>query len=361
MKRRLYINSIVIFLTFCSSLLYAQSQSSALKFNKMTHDFGIFDISDGKKNFTFKFKNEGTIPVVIQTVISSCGCTTPTWTKNPVLPGKDGEIKVEYLNDQGAYPFEKSLSVYISGNPKPIILRIRGIVKDKSFKASNSFPFHMGPLRFKTGTIDAGMVAMNITKEFEINVFNNSKSPVKVNAVNLPKGVTMKIDPNPVPAESQAGVTISIDPSKIGTFGKQKQILNFEIDGKRSSNNKLDLSFMIIDNFSGLSKEQISNAPLPVADRSSADFGEIKSGAVGQISFSIKNYGNRDFVIHKAEYTGSKIIIDYIKSIKPGQSGKVTIKTSADQVKGKINSEVSLITNSPTRPVIKFSVEGIVK
>ena len=44
------------------------------------------------------------------------------------MPGESGEIQATFLNDQGPFPFEKSLTVYTSASNKPVILRLRGIV-----------------------------------------------------------------------------------------------------------------------------------------------------------------------------------------------------------------------------------------
>ncbi len=45
---------------------------------------------------TFNFKNTGTQPLVIERVDVSCGCTTPAWTKEPIMPGKSGFITAKF-------------------------------------------------------------------------------------------------------------------------------------------------------------------------------------------------------------------------------------------------------------------------
>jgi hypothetical protein len=75
-------------------VVHAQDKEGAyFKFEEDTYDFG--DIQQGKKvEHTFNFKNTGNQPLVISNIITTCGCTAPTWPKDPVLPGKKGEIKV---------------------------------------------------------------------------------------------------------------------------------------------------------------------------------------------------------------------------------------------------------------------------
>lgn len=119
-------------LFFSAESLYAQNEPKPknrnLTYEKTEHDFGKFSINAGPQHCSFKYKNNTDTPIVINHVLSSCGCTTPEWSKAPIKPGQSGEIKVTFLNDQGPFAFEKSLTVYVSSSVKPTVLRIRGIV-----------------------------------------------------------------------------------------------------------------------------------------------------------------------------------------------------------------------------------------
>jgi len=96
-------------------------------FEKVIHDFGNIKVgSDG--TCVFKFKNEGTIPLVISKVAASCGCTTPSWTREPVLPGISGEIKVKYdTNRMGT--FTKTITVVSNAETSSVLLKITGNVQ----------------------------------------------------------------------------------------------------------------------------------------------------------------------------------------------------------------------------------------
>ena len=99
--------------------------ASKIKFTTVEHDFG--NQPQGKPvSWEFDFINENTSdPLLLEDVKASCGCTTPTWTKEPVMPKKSGSIKAQYnMAREGA--FRKSITVttkdgetitlYISGN-----------------------------------------------------------------------------------------------------------------------------------------------------------------------------------------------------------------------------------------------------
>lgn len=78
-----------------------------------THDFG--NLTDQKNGeYTFQFKNSGKTPLIITAASASCGCTVPEFPKEPILPGKKGEIKVTYNTAGKSGPFDKT--VYIQSN-----------------------------------------------------------------------------------------------------------------------------------------------------------------------------------------------------------------------------------------------------
>ena len=75
----------------------------------------------------FKFKNEGTEPLVLNSVRASCGCTTPKWTREPIAPGAEGNITVKYdTNHMGN--FHKTVTVNSNATNKTVVLTIKGQV-----------------------------------------------------------------------------------------------------------------------------------------------------------------------------------------------------------------------------------------
>ena len=97
---------------------------NGVKFNEVVHNFGQVEYNSDVK-YTFEFKNTSKEPVAIKDVGTSCGCTTPSYSKEPVAPGKTGSVTAKYDSSRiGA--FTKTLTVYI--NNDQIKLMIRGTV-----------------------------------------------------------------------------------------------------------------------------------------------------------------------------------------------------------------------------------------
>jgi len=97
-----------------------------MAFNIDSHDFGT--VSEGPAaEYEFHFKNTGKEPINLQRVQASCGCTTPTYSKDPVLPGKEGVIKASYNTSGRPGPFTKSITVVSNAGTK--VLTIKGTVE----------------------------------------------------------------------------------------------------------------------------------------------------------------------------------------------------------------------------------------
>lgn len=97
-----------------------------ISFVKIEHDYGTIN-KGGNGDSEFFFKNTGKEPLILSNVRSSCGCTVPSWTREPVLPGKEGSIKVRYATSRVGV-INKSITVESNAKNNPVILKIKGNV-----------------------------------------------------------------------------------------------------------------------------------------------------------------------------------------------------------------------------------------
>lgn len=113
-----------------SATLWAQTSDKKaeelIKFKETTHDFG--KIKQGVPvTYEFAFTSNAEAPIIIETATASCGCTTPTWPKQPILKGKSDKITAGF-NAAAAGPFHKSIYVKIANVTAPVELKISGEV-----------------------------------------------------------------------------------------------------------------------------------------------------------------------------------------------------------------------------------------
>jgi len=104
-------------------------KAQEIKFNTLELNYGVITKkSDGVR--VFKFTNTGKAPLIINNAQGSCGCTVPTYPKEPIMPGETSEIKVSYdTNRVGQFTKFVTLTTNaISSNTTQ--LKITGEVKE---------------------------------------------------------------------------------------------------------------------------------------------------------------------------------------------------------------------------------------
>lgn len=118
-----------LFVAMFMLVAVSYAQKGVVKFAKETHDFG--KIEQGKPaTFTFEFKNTGSEPVIISDASASCGCTKPSWSKEPIMPGKTGSVSATY-NAAAGGPFNKSVTVMSNAETPSVVLYLKGEVVSK--------------------------------------------------------------------------------------------------------------------------------------------------------------------------------------------------------------------------------------
>ena len=93
------------------------AEGPQITFAEESHDFG--DIVQGTKvEYTFKFENTGTEPLILSNVLTTCGCTASAWPREPIAPGKESEITVTF-NSAGKMGKQNKVITVVSNGVNP--------------------------------------------------------------------------------------------------------------------------------------------------------------------------------------------------------------------------------------------------
>ncbi len=89
---------------------FAVASAQTITFDTTTYDYGTVKTNSDGHRF-FNVKNTGDKPLILSSVKASCGCTTPEWSQEPIMPGKSAQIKVGY-NTASNGDFNKMIEVF---------------------------------------------------------------------------------------------------------------------------------------------------------------------------------------------------------------------------------------------------------
>lgn len=101
-----------------------------ITFDTLRYNFGTFSKDEAVVHCSFPFTNTGTAPLIIHQAFASCGCTVPTYTKEPIKPGERGTIDVTYDGtDKFPGRFSKTITVKTNAINEVVRLNIEGLME----------------------------------------------------------------------------------------------------------------------------------------------------------------------------------------------------------------------------------------
>ncbi len=196
----------------CFLLFFLQFQSicaqGIFKFEKETHDFTT--IEEGIiAEHSFSFTNVGNAPIIIKSVQASCGCTTPDWTREAVLPGQKGVVKTRFDSRGRPGNFFKTVTVTSNASEASKTLNIKGnIVRDPAKDAK----LVLDKVVFKLGKVQKGK---EIT--FKIPYKNMGQMDLMLTETTSPCNCFKRVGYiNPVKPNEQAILEVAYTPGSLG-------------------------------------------------------------------------------------------------------------------------------------------------
>jgi hypothetical protein len=106
-----------------------EKTNAKMTFESLTVDYGTIE-NGGEPLRIVKFTNTGTDPLVIKNARGSCGCTVPTWPKDPIAPGQSSTMEIRYDTNRTG-KINKSVTISTNEGPDSHVLQVIGEVLPK--------------------------------------------------------------------------------------------------------------------------------------------------------------------------------------------------------------------------------------
>ncbi|MFZ4457248.1 MAG: DUF1573 domain-containing protein [Bacteroidales bacterium] len=338
--------------------LFAQGAPSIV-FANMSHDFGTISDADGSVSCEFVFTNNGDAPLVISRVTASCGCTTPSWTQEPIAPGKTGFIKATYAAKGRPGAFSKTITVVSNAKEGTVMLNIKGTVQPANASIEEQYPFSIGELRLKSFLLSMYDVSTKGLKSDRIEMYNNGKSPLLVRFGNLPSHLTVVANPSTLQPGAKGEISVTYKATVLKDWGSRTDdvfvLLNNET--RIASDRKLVVSANLVEDFSTITPAQREAAGHLDSSTMQLDLGVVKSGEKREKTVTLRNLGKTTLQIRKVSVNQLllKAKVDRM-SIAPGKTATLTVTLMPAKLRGGLNEQVNIISNDPARPNLVIRV-----
>lgn len=357
---------LVLLLSFVLSIgtvINAQQSKPKASFKTVLYDFGDVNEEKGKVSYSFEVTNTGNQPLVIQNVTASCGCTTPEWTKMPIPAGGKGFVKATFdpINRPG--PFNKTITVSSNAEEATTVLRITGKVVPKPQTVEDTYPRVMGDVRLKAGHIAFTRVAPGSVKTETLEVLNPSGKDVKIEFENIPPHITIKSNPEIIPAGKKGVIEATFDASKKNDWGFVVDQIYVIVNGKKDyNNNRLSVSATIEEDFSTLKPDDLAKAAKAEYSDKNYDFGTVTEGTEARHEYTLKNSGKSNLIIRKVKASCGCTAVEPAKTVlTPGESTTITAVFNTTGKTGRQSKTITVITNDPAASTVLLQISGEVK
>lgn len=334
--------------------------ANIVRVDKTVHDWGDVTVNDKNLTCTFTIENISKEVQSIRNVKKTCGCTKVTWTTTPFAPGEKARIDITYTNEDGPYPFDKTVSVYFEGHKKPLNLHIRGDVHKEALPLEQTYPIHYGRIGLKKDVVKVGNLSQGEVASTEVTVANWSDKPLTLSWIDSTAELHIEPAHQTIEAGKTARVVVTVRSNR-SKWGKNLYVSTPVIDGKKSGK-CVTFTAITKENFSSWSVGMLKDAPVSKT-RDVLLPSPVQNGERSEAEFEVENIGKTPLTIYKTEFDSDKL--DLLKSaseIRPGDKAafRFSVRTDSFQKDSDNTCVVTLYTNDPSHPLIHLYIEIII-
>lgn len=344
--------------------IVAQSTDSSLKFRSMVGDYGHIREDGGSVVCRFEAINQGTEPVAIVDVVTSCGCTSVEYERKPIEPGASTTLDIRYdpMNRPGR--IDRTVYVRTSDCDAEIRLRLEGEVTPRQKSIDELYPFDMGGgLRLALNHHTFAYVEHGKSVEERIGYVNTSDRAIAISLSPIrSSGALSVIYPKMLEAGTTGDIILRYRLAENSTrYGTLNDEFRLVVDGT-SSEFMVTTSAIAVDNFD--LTDDIS-APKGVIPKNIIKFGEVnRTNDYLERSFTIVNEGQSSLFIRTAESssTAVRILLERNMELKAGESTTLLIRLYPAYIGDSdlpFTARVTLITNDPLQPMKLIRVNAL--
>jgi len=324
-------------LTVTPSLATAQTQapspatdaSPRISFAETVYDFGKVEQGD-QVNHLFRFTNQGTRDLRIESVKTACGCTAAVISSEVIAPGKEGTISATFDTTKFFGEKVKEITVHSNDPLQPIVtLTLQGAIAVEV--EVEPAQLYLGKVRRGAGATHTVELLSDASKQISITNVTTESPLVSVQTEELEKN-------------GKKGKKLLVTLRKDAPLGR----VSTEINVTTTSQKRPSLTIPVFGQIEG----DLVVAPSQVS------FGVVRKGDAKANDLSIKSRAKNPIHLVKTQSSTPNVIAE-LTTVKDGEEYRLTLKVNSEGTPGQIKGEVQVFTDHPTEKVLTIPVYGM--
>ncbi|MDR2231755.1 MAG: DUF1573 domain-containing protein [Tannerella sp.] len=339
-----------------------EKQYPVFSCDEMVHDFGKIRELEGFAVHEFVIKNTGKVPLIINRVMTSCGCAQPEWSHKPIEPGEEGFVIISYDMTNRPGPFEKRITVFTNERLFRQSLTIKGEVIPRPERLNVLFHDTIGSVQMEQVDFEFGNVRPHQTQKTEIWIQNFSKEQLKLSVTNDLKYVNV-IVPERLDSDFPEKMIVEVDASKVDSTmrGRKLGAILWKTEDPKGEviTQSIPVNVNFIDDFTFMTPDERANAPVIKFSATSLDYGKLNKKRVAK-ELVIMNTGKSALKLHSVMIENPEVV--QFKGLKknilqPNESQKLKIYVNPKDVQGNFRTDLCVVSNDPRKPVDYVRIE----
>lgn len=309
------------------------------------------------RRVVFGFTNRGDADLRILEVRPSCGCLRAVFPREPIAPGQHGEVEVTF-DAKMLGTFHKDVEIHCEG-AEPIFLSMQGCVVREVHDYGAEFPIDLGNVLLETNYLEFDDVSRGDRPCVELRLVNKEKTPFRPELMHLPAYVKAQYVPETIPAGKVGTIRLELDSEALPMLGLNQTSVYLAryLGDKVGDANEIQLSAVLLPDFSQLTDEQKAAAPRLVADKTDVQL-SASDKARRTETVTLSNLGKSDLHIRQVQVFSRSLSVSLgNQTLRPGRHTKLKISLHPEHLSSKSRPRVLLITDDPEHPKMIFNVE----
>ena len=312
------------------------------------------------KKVSFGFTNRGNQPLRIISAKASCGCIDVSFPTAEIPAGKGGEISMVY--DAGILgSFYKEVEVLSNASETPVYLTIQGTVVVEVKDVGEGYPIDLGNVQIETNYLEFDDVHKGEHPVVEMSFVNKEHTAFHPELMHLPAYLTAQFIPENVPAGKKGLIRLTLDSDRLLQMGLNKTsvYLSRYMGDKISDVNEIQISAVLLPDFSKMTEEEKENAPQLSVSESSVEFAGLTGKSKASHTIIVSNKGKSNLRFEQVQVFNEAVSVSLgNRVLKPGASTKLKVSVTPKYLKrAKGRPRVLLITNDPLQPKTVINID----
>lgn len=355
----------ILSLLFVACALLATFQASAqfLSFDKVEYNYGIISIDNVVDQTIFTCTNRGSEPIIITKLATSSDAVACTITRDTIKSGNMAAINVSLNTKNLTSIFDEKIEVYSTDVALPrITLSLKGTVKEITQEIEKKYPYVLDVVRFSKATIQYDTIFYPTIAIDTVGIYNPQDTAVTVLFPSIPEYMTAQLFPETIQPNSSALLVVSYNPTLRKDWGSIYDRLYIGFQGKKVNYKlKLQISGIITEDFTHMTKRQLKNAPKIQFESLVFNFDTVSQGESVSCKYTFKNEGKTPLEIRKIKTScgctaGTMDKMTYEK----GESGTVNVTLNTRNKYNHVTQNITIFSNDPQNPSTVLRIEGVV-